>query len=358
MGNSSSRNNTSPIRETSSSTSNLISPTTSNLPQPLSSTPSSTTATEASRQPLPLRRSPRMALVVELYFIQHARSISEHGAAETTSNSPPHGEIASSATSSANERDGLQSIPANLVNERDVSLLAPQPVRRILLLLNEEIASRVIQGNAESELHNILNHLLQMHEPRGPPPTSKKALQALPEITVDIPTKETAVRCSVCFDDFQLGAKAIQLPCKHIFDKNCLLPWLSEHNTCPHCRYELPVDDEEYEKERRQRMKSREDIDEASFFNWNSNTVNQSMELENCTSSSSTTSATDQPIIPTQVTPELTQSGNGSGRRKRQRETSHPRFLRRNPTREKRKRDSYAYSKFQRYLVTEKRRRG
>ena len=32
--------------------------------------------------------------------------------------------------------------------------------------------------------------------------------------------------CSVCQDEFGENANALEMPCKHYFHKDCLLPWL------------------------------------------------------------------------------------------------------------------------------------
>ena len=35
---------------------------------------------------------------------------------------------------------------------------------------------------------------------------------------------------------------AICMPCGHSYHLSCITPWLQEHNTCPTCRFELPVE--------------------------------------------------------------------------------------------------------------------
>jgi len=52
-------------------------------------------------------------------------------------------------------------------------------------------------------------------------------------------------RCTICCED--LKDKATLLPCGHLFDKDCIMPWLTQHNQCPVCRFELKTDDADYE---------------------------------------------------------------------------------------------------------------
>ncbi|KAL2533038.1 E3 ubiquitin-protein ligase RING1-like [Abeliophyllum distichum] len=85
----------------------------------------------------------------------------------------------------------------------------------------------------------------------GTPPASKSAVDGLPDIKV---TEELLAsdssQCAVCKDSFELKEEVKQIPCKHIYHKDCILPWLELHNSCPVCRYELPTDDPDYENRR------------------------------------------------------------------------------------------------------------
>ncbi|GLJ32784.1 hypothetical protein SUGI_0660120 [Cryptomeria japonica] len=78
----------------------------------------------------------------------------------------------------------------------------------------------------------------------GTPPAAKAAVQDMPviKITEEHLTSD-AGQCAVCKDTFEEGSEARQMPCKHIYHPDCILPWLELHSTCPVCRYEMPPEE-------------------------------------------------------------------------------------------------------------------
>ncbi|XP_071732102.1 E3 ubiquitin-protein ligase RING1-like [Rutidosis leptorrhynchoides] len=82
----------------------------------------------------------------------------------------------------------------------------------------------------------------------GTPPAAKSEVEKLPSIKISKELMESDYSdCAVCKDSFELDEEAKQLPCKHIYHPDCILPWLELHNSCPVCRFELPTDDPDYE---------------------------------------------------------------------------------------------------------------
>ncbi|XP_073271253.1 E3 ubiquitin-protein ligase RDUF2-like [Primulina huaijiensis] len=92
----------------------------------------------------------------------------------------------------------------------------------------------------------MLDHLSQIgftlwNRPENPP-ASKKAVESLPVLEILSTHVSSDLHCAVCFESFSIGSEAREMPCKHIYHSECILPWLSLRNSCPVCRYLLPTD--------------------------------------------------------------------------------------------------------------------
>lgn len=81
---------------------------------------------------------------------------------------------------------------------------------------------------------------LSANDRRGPPPAARSSIDAMPTIRIAQRHLRSDSHCPVCKDKFELGSEAKQMPCNHIYHKDCIVPWLVQHNSCPVCRQELP----------------------------------------------------------------------------------------------------------------------
>ncbi|XP_051142634.1 E3 ubiquitin-protein ligase SIRP1-like [Andrographis paniculata] len=89
----------------------------------------------------------------------------------------------------------------------------------------------------------LLQHLSENDPNRyGTPPAQKEAVEALPKVKV-----EETLQCSVCLDECEAGTEMKEMPCKHKFHSECILPWLELHSSCPVCRHQLPCDESKLE---------------------------------------------------------------------------------------------------------------
>ncbi|CAI5501449.1 unnamed protein product [Closterium sp. Naga37s-1] len=72
-------------------------------------------------------------------------------------------------------------------------------------------------------------------------PASRAAVRALPlRIVREEDVAGGVAACAVCHEDMGVGAVTQQLPCRHAYHSDCILPWLAQSNTCPVCRFRLP----------------------------------------------------------------------------------------------------------------------
>lgn len=104
----------------------------------------------------------------------------------------------------------------------------------------------LIQRLAENDAHHY-----------GTPPASKSAVEALPAVKISECHLSTgSSQCAVCLEEFELGVEARQMPCKHMFHSDCIVPWLKLHSSCPVCRFQMPFDDEDDDTEKREAEES------------------------------------------------------------------------------------------------------
>ncbi|XP_052107452.1 E3 ubiquitin-protein ligase RDUF2-like [Arachis duranensis] len=97
---------------------------------------------------------------------------------------------------------------------------------------------RVLEQFSHFERHERHLH----HHNQQPPPASKSAVEGLPEVEITENNLATEPHCAVCKEAFEIGTKAKEMPCKHIYHSDCILPWLALRNSCPVCRHELPTE--------------------------------------------------------------------------------------------------------------------
>ncbi|KAF3338956.1 E3 ubiquitin-protein ligase RING1-like protein [Carex littledalei] len=73
--------------------------------------------------------------------------------------------------------------------------------------------------------------------------TARHALESRPSIVLS--WDHDAADCVICMDEMctQDEAEITKLPCDHLFHKNCIGLWLNSNNTCPLCRFKLPIDE-------------------------------------------------------------------------------------------------------------------
>lgn len=71
---------------------------------------------------------------------------------------------------------------------------------------------------------------------------TKKVIGQLPLHTVKHGEKGIDVdaeNCAVCIENFKVKDVIRILPCKHIFHRICIDPWLLDHRTCPMCKLDV-----------------------------------------------------------------------------------------------------------------------
>lgn len=109
---------------------------------------------------------------------------------------------------------------------------------------------------------------------------AKEEREKLPTVEISQDEVNKNMQCPVCMEDFILAEPVRQLPCKHVYHQDCIIPWLElvsirvifsitksklaiflhfifcpQHGTCPICRKVL-VDSETVQRNDRPRATS------------------------------------------------------------------------------------------------------
>lgn len=89
-------------------------------------------------------------------------------------------------------------------------------------------------------LDELIEQLMH-NDRRGPPPASQSSIDAMPTLKINHRHLHGDSHCPVCKERFEIGTEAREMPCKHLYHSECIIPWLEQHNSCPVCRYEMPT---------------------------------------------------------------------------------------------------------------------
>lgn len=116
-------------------------------------------------------------------------------------------------------------------------MTGPNPLAMLSTLLNFDRNGDAVYS--QEELDRVISQLIDQNmNATAPPPATQEAIQSLPKKKVDnhMLGSEGKAECSICMEQVPLGTEVTVLPCKHWFHYSCIEMWLTQHNTCPHCR--------------------------------------------------------------------------------------------------------------------------
>lgn len=92
---------------------------------------------------------------------------------------------------------------------------------------------------SQEALDRIISELMEQNASgNAPGPATNEAIVSLPKRKINEKDlgSEGKADCSICMEEVNIGEEVTELPCHHWFHGECVNAWLSEHDTCPHCR--------------------------------------------------------------------------------------------------------------------------
>lgn len=115
---------------------------------------------------------------------------------------------------------------------------------------------------SQEAFDRVMSQLMEQNQQNGAPPASEDRINALPKKRMDesMLGSDNKAECSICMESVELGTEVTVLPCQHWFHFDCIKSWLTEHDTCPHCRKPITPDSQQSDQRRnsgRRRMSRR-----------------------------------------------------------------------------------------------------
>ncbi|OQE46657.1 hypothetical protein PENCOP_c001G04221 [Penicillium coprophilum] len=130
---------------------------------------------------------------------------------------------------------GLQTTPRARGNRGPTG---PHALSILSAILNMSRSEDAVYS--QEELDRVITQLVENTggTSTAAPPASDAAVRALPrrKVNEEMMGSEGKAECSICMENVELGLEVTVLPCTHWFHFNCIHAWLTQHDTCPHCR--------------------------------------------------------------------------------------------------------------------------
>ncbi|KAF8047747.1 hypothetical protein N665_2846s0005 [Sinapis alba] len=137
-----------------------------------------------------------------------------------------------------------------LLNSRSLEFNLDDAESNMELYIGGDIDQQ--EDDDEDYLHTTEYEMLfeaEISSGLGKPPASKSFIKNLKVATLSkedvTEDDDDAMCCAVCREEMCVGKEVAELPCRHKYHSECIVPWLGIRNTCPVCRFELPSDETE-----------------------------------------------------------------------------------------------------------------
>ena len=82
----------------------------------------------------------------------------------------------------------------------------------------------------------LIRVLARLHNQNAPKGATDTLINTLPVETISERLNESEKTCPVCLNDMDVGDEVRNLPCRHLFHKDCVDEWLRVNASCPTCR--------------------------------------------------------------------------------------------------------------------------